>query len=78
MGFPTLVQEQNSYAGLTNKMLAGHANTICVAYDGMERFFPEEKIVFTGNPVRADIELLSFLLLWLSATVPISPTGWMV
>lgn len=56
MGYPTLLQEQNSYAGLTNKMLAKSAKTICVAYDGMERFFPKEKIVFTGNPVRKDIE----------------------
>lgn len=56
MGFPTLIQEQNSYAGLTNRTLAKDANTICVAYSGMERFFPAEKIVFTGNPVRADIE----------------------
>ena len=56
MGFKTLLQEQNSYAGLTNKMLARDAQAICVAYDGMERFFPKEKIVFTGNPVRADIE----------------------
>ena len=59
MGFKTLLQEQNSYAGLTNKMLAKEARTICVAYDGMERFFPKEKIVFTGNPVRADIENIS-------------------
>ena len=59
MGFKTLLQEQNSYAGLTNKMLARDAKTICVAYDGMERFFPKEKIVFTGNPVRADIENIS-------------------
>jgi UDP-N-acetylglucosamine--N-acetylmuramyl-(pentapeptide) pyrophosphoryl-undecaprenol N-acetylglucosamine transferase len=56
MGFPTLLQEQNSYAGLTNKMLAQGAKTICVAYDGMERFFPKDKIVFTGNPVRDIIE----------------------
>ena len=56
MGVPTLLQEQNSYAGLTNKILAQGARTICVAYDGMERFFPKEKIVFTGNPVRAEIE----------------------
>lgn len=56
MGYPTLLQEQNSYAGLTNKMLAKKARRICVAYDGMEHFFPAEKIVFTGNPVRADIE----------------------
>lgn len=59
MGFPTLLQEQNSYAGLTNKMLARTARTICVAYDGMDRFFPKEKIVFTGNPVRADIEQMT-------------------
>lgn len=56
MGYPTLLQEQNSYAGLTNKMLSKSATTICVAYDGMERFFPKEKIVFTGNPVRSSIE----------------------
>lgn len=56
MGYTTLLQEQNSYAGLTNKMLAQKAAKICVAYDGMERFFPKDKIVFTGNPVRADIE----------------------
>lgn len=52
MGIPTLIQEQNSYAGVTNKLLAGRAVKICVAYDGMERFFPKEKIVLTGNPVR--------------------------
>lgn len=56
LGFSTLLQEQNSYPGLTNKMLAKKAETICVAYSGLETFFPEEKIVFTGNPVRADIE----------------------
>lgn len=56
MGYSTLLQEQNSYPGLTNKMLASKAKKICVAYDGLERFFPQEKIVFTGNPVRADIE----------------------
>lgn len=56
LGFPTLLQEQNSYAGLTNKLLAREAKVICVAYDGMDRFFPPQKIVFTGNPVRADIE----------------------
>lgn len=59
LGYPTLLQEQNSYAGLTNKMLARKACKICVAYEGMERFFPKEKIVFTGNPVRADIEQMS-------------------
>ena len=59
MGYKTLLQEQNSYAGLTNKMLARKAQKICVAYEGMERFFPKEKIVFTGNPVRADIEQMA-------------------
>ena len=59
MGFKTLLQEQNSYAGLTNKVLAKGADTVCVAYEGMERFFPKDKIVFTGNPVRADIEQMS-------------------
>ncbi len=52
---PTLIQEQNSYAGVTNKLLAKGANKICVAYPNMERFFPAEKIKFTGNPVRTDI-----------------------
>ena len=51
-GIPTLIQEQNSYAGVTNKLLAANADRICVAYDGMERFFPGEKIIKTGNPVR--------------------------
>ncbi|MDR3350462.1 MAG: UDP-N-acetylglucosamine--N-acetylmuramyl-(pentapeptide) pyrophosphoryl-undecaprenol N-acetylglucosamine transferase [Prevotellaceae bacterium] len=49
---PTVIQEQNSYAGITNKLLAKRATKICVAYEGMERFFPKEKIVLTGNPVR--------------------------
>ena len=52
LGIPTLIQEQNSYAGLANKNLAKHAEKICVAYEGMERFFPAEKIILTGNPVR--------------------------
>lgn len=52
LGLPTLIQEQNSYAGVTNKLLARRADTICVAYDGMQRFFPAQKIVFTGNPLR--------------------------
>ena len=52
---PTLIQEQNGFAGLTNKLLGRHVGRICVAYDGMERFFPEEKIVKTGNPIRSDI-----------------------
>lgn len=54
-GIPTLLQEQNSFAGLSNKMLAQDAGRICVAYEGMERFFPAEKIVMTGNPIRSDI-----------------------
>jgi len=54
-GVPTLLQEQNSYAGVTNKMLAKHATKICVAYEGMERFFPKSKIVLTGNPTRQDL-----------------------
>lgn len=52
MGIPTLLQEQNSYAGVTNKLLAKKAHKICVAYEGMERFFSKEKIILTGNPVR--------------------------
>ncbi len=52
---PALLQEQNSYAGLTNKMLADQVQRICVAHHGMEKFFPKEKIVFTGNPIRQDI-----------------------
>lgn len=56
---PTLIQEQNSYAGLTNKVLAKNAKAICVAYPEMERFFPPEKIKITGNPVRKDILQLS-------------------
>ena len=52
MGIPCLIQEQNSYAGVTNKLLAKKAEKICVAYEGMERFFPAEKIILTGNPVR--------------------------
>ena len=52
MGIPTLIQEQNSYAGVTNKFLSRKARRFCVAYDGMERFFPADRILFTGNPVR--------------------------
>lgn len=54
-GIPTLIQEQNGFAGLTNKILGKKADCICVAYDGMERFFPADKIVFTGNPIRKEI-----------------------
>lgn len=55
MGIPTLIQEQNSYAGVTNKLLAGNAKRICVAYDRMEKFFPAGKVILTGNPVRQDL-----------------------
>lgn len=54
-GIPTLIQEQNSYAGVTNKLLSAKASKICVAYNGMERFFTKEKILLTGNPVRQDL-----------------------
>lgn len=54
-GIPTLIQEQNSYAGVTNKLLAKKASKICVAYEGMDKFFPAHKIVLTGNPVREDL-----------------------
>ena len=54
-GIPTVIQEQNSYAGVTNKLLAKKAARICVAYEGMERFFPKDKIILTGNPVRQDL-----------------------
>ncbi len=55
LGVPTLLQEQNSYPGVTNKMLASKASRICVAYNGLEKYFPAEKIVLTGNPIRAEI-----------------------
>lgn len=55
MGIPTLIQEQNSYAGVTNKLLAKKACKICVAYEGMEKFFDKEKIILTGNPVRQNL-----------------------
>ena len=54
-GIPTLIQEQNSFPGITNKLLAGSVSKICVAYDGMEKFFPIEKIIKTGNPVREQV-----------------------
>jgi len=56
MGIPTLIQEQNSYAGVTNRLLAKRASVICVAYDGMEKYFPVSKIIKTGNPVRLNFE----------------------
>ena len=55
MNIPTIIQEQNSYAGVTNKLLAKNAKMICVAYEGMERFFPHEKLKLTGNPVRSNL-----------------------
>lgn len=55
-GIPALLQEQNSYAGITNKLLSRKASKICVAYEGMEKFFPPEKIILTGNPVRQDLK----------------------
>jgi UDP-N-acetylglucosamine--N-acetylmuramyl-(pentapeptide) pyrophosphoryl-undecaprenol N-acetylglucosamine transferase len=54
-GIPTLIQEQNSYPGITNKILAKRVNKICVAYQGMEKYFPKDKLILTGNPVRQDI-----------------------
>lgn len=56
LGIPTIIQEQNSFPGITNKLLASKAEKICVAYEGMEKFFPAEKIKLTGNPVRHEIE----------------------
>ena len=58
-GIPCLIQEQNSYAGVTNKLLAKKADRICVAYEGMERFFPADKIIMTGNPVRENVLVVS-------------------
>ena len=55
MNIPTVIQEQNSYPGITNKLLSKKANAICVAYENLERFFPKEKIILTGNPVRQDL-----------------------
>jgi len=61
MGIPTLIQEQNSYAGMTNKLLAKKASVICVAFDGMDKYFPAEKIIKTGNPVRQNFDDLKKL-----------------
>ncbi len=58
---PALIQEQNSYAGVTNRILARKVNKICVAYNGMSKYFPEDKIILTGNPVRKDLENISGL-----------------
>jgi len=60
-GIPTLIQEQNSYAGVTNKLLAKKASVICVAYEGMEKYFPAEKIIKTGNPVRQNFDNINDL-----------------
>lgn len=61
MGIPTIIQEQNSFAGITNRILGGKASVICVAYEGMEKYFPAEKIIRTGNPVRNQFEKLAVL-----------------
>jgi UDP-N-acetylglucosamine--N-acetylmuramyl-(pentapeptide) pyrophosphoryl-undecaprenol N-acetylglucosamine transferase len=61
MGIPTLIQEQNSYAGVTNKLLSRRASAICVAYEGMEKYFPKGKIIKTGNPVRQNFDNLEQL-----------------
>jgi UDP-N-acetylglucosamine--N-acetylmuramyl-(pentapeptide) pyrophosphoryl-undecaprenol N-acetylglucosamine transferase len=61
LGITTVIQEQNSYAGVTNKLLAKKASVICVAYDGMEKYFPAEKIIKTGNPVRGNFDNLNDL-----------------
>ena len=60
LGIPTVLQEQNSFAGVTNKLLAKTAKRICVAYDGMQSFFPSDKIVFTGNPIRKEFVQLPY------------------
>lgn len=73
-GIPTVIQEQNSYAGLTNKLLAKNARAICVAYPGMERFFPAERIHYTGNPVRSDILALEGKKERANATFGLDPT----
>jgi UDP-N-acetylglucosamine--N-acetylmuramyl-(pentapeptide) pyrophosphoryl-undecaprenol N-acetylglucosamine transferase len=61
MGIPSLIQEQNSYPGITNKLLSKISNKICVAYPSMEKFFPTEKLLFTGNPIRQDLQNISSL-----------------
>jgi UDP-N-acetylglucosamine--N-acetylmuramyl-(pentapeptide) pyrophosphoryl-undecaprenol N-acetylglucosamine transferase len=58
LGIPTVLQEQNSFAGLTNKLLGKKADKICVAYDRMDRYFPADKIVFTGNPIRRELQFI--------------------
>ena len=73
-GIPTLVQEQNSYPGITNKLLGKKASTICVAYDGLERFFPLDKIVKTGNPVRQDLLEITHKRIEAQKIYKLSPT----
>ena len=64
-GIPTVIQEQNSYPGITNKLLSKKASKICVAYENLERFFPKEKMILTGNPVRQDVLLaLGVQIFW--------------
>lgn len=58
-GIPSLIQEQNGFAGLTNRMLGGRVDSVCVAYEGMERFFPADKIVMSGNPIRSSMHVFS-------------------
>lgn len=72
-GIPTLIQEQNSYAGVTNKLLAKKADSICVAYDNMDRFFPAETIIKTGNPIRKRLLEDSFTKKDASASFGLSP-----
>lgn len=72
-GIPTLIQEQNSYAGVTNKMLARKAESICVAYEGMERFFPADKIKLTGNPVRQNLTSTTLTRAEAAATFGLQP-----
>ena len=74
LGIPCLIQEQNSFAGLTNKKLADKAQKICVAYEGMERFFPAEEIMLTGNPVRQDLTDPSITRETAAATFGLSPS----
>ncbi len=59
LGYPTLIQEQNSYPGLTNRILSQTVDTICVAYSNMDQYFPKNKIILTGNPVRKEIKNFS-------------------
>ena len=74
LGIPCLIQEQNSFAGLTNKTLAKKASKICVAYEGMERFFPKNRILLTGNPVRQDLLNTSLTREECAAAFGLNPT----